>query len=282
MLEASFDSARNRGAAVSGAYQYDTGQRIRMHGLPTPDELSQMDDFLSGDVVTVQAQFGSIGDAQSEPRLAQYDEAEDAWMAEVPDIFLTRAEPVRVYVYVMYGADEKHSRSKTMYTATFTPISRPAPGDTVTPDQKNAWDTLAAEVNLTLAEMNSAISRANAAATTAAEATKDAEDALKKADEVTGAWSGATATAQTLAPGSAATVSVGAGEGGEKQFTFGIPRGEKGEKGDKGETGARGEKGDKGAKGDTGAPGAKGDKGDTGPAGVSFWLSDGTLYITTG
>lgn len=251
MLEASFDSARNRGAAVSGAYQYDTGQRIRMHGLPTPDELAEMDDFLSGDVVTVQAQFGGIGDAQSEPRLAQYDEETDAWLAEVPDSCLQSAEPVRVYVYVMYGADETHSRSKTMYTATFTPISRPAPGDTVTPDQKNAWDTLAAEVNLTLSEMNSAISRANAAATVATDATKSAESALDKADGITAAWSEATATAQTLAAGSEATVAVETDASGAKQFTFGIPRGE------------------------------KGDKGDTGPAGVTFTLSGGTLTITT-
>lgn len=248
MILASFDSARNRGAAVSGAYQYDTGQRIRMHGLPTPQELAEMDDFLSGDVVTVQAQFGFAGDAQSEPRLAQYDEEAGAWVADVPDNCMTRAETVNVYVYVMYGEDETHSRSKTMYTATFTPISRPAPSDAVTPEQTNAWNAMVTEINLTLAKMNTAVSETNAAAVGARDAAQDAQSAVSKADAVTAAWSGASATAQTLTPGSAATVSVETDENGTKQFTFGIPRGE---------------------------------KGDTGPAGVTFRLSDGTLYIDT-
>ena len=138
-----------------------------------------------------------------------------------------------------------------MYTATFTPIARPAPNDAVTPDQLNAWDTLTAEVNLTLAKMNTAISETNAAATLAAEAAQEAQGAVADADRVTTAWGNATATAQTLAPGSAATVNVNAGEDGGRQFLFGIPKGE------------------------------KGDKGDTGPAGVTFRLSSGTLYIDT-
>ena len=41
MIEASFEQGRGRSAAVSGAYQYDTGQRIRMHGLPGPEELAR-------------------------------------------------------------------------------------------------------------------------------------------------------------------------------------------------------------------------------------------------
>ena len=43
MIEASFEQGRGRSAAVSGAYQYDTGQRIRMHGLPGPEELARRD-----------------------------------------------------------------------------------------------------------------------------------------------------------------------------------------------------------------------------------------------
>ena len=34
MIEASFERLAERSAAVSGAYQYDTGQRLKMHGLP--------------------------------------------------------------------------------------------------------------------------------------------------------------------------------------------------------------------------------------------------------
>ena len=40
MIEASFD-AQGRSAAAAGAYQYDTGQRVRLHGLPSPEELAQ-------------------------------------------------------------------------------------------------------------------------------------------------------------------------------------------------------------------------------------------------
>ena len=72
-----------------------------------------------------------------------------------------------------------------------------------------------------------------------------------------------TAEAETLAPGSEATV-----EYQNKHFTFGIPKGVKGDQGEQGERGLQGEKGDKGDKGDTGATGAKGDKGDKGDQGI--------------
>ena len=36
MIEASFEQATHKSAAIGGIYQYDTGQRLRMHGLPTP------------------------------------------------------------------------------------------------------------------------------------------------------------------------------------------------------------------------------------------------------
>jgi len=258
MILASFDAGRNREAAIVGAYQYDTGQRIRMHGLPAPEELAQMDELLGGEGVTVQAQYAYRGDSQSEPRLARYDEKNDCWEAEVPDSYLTRCESVFVYVYVMYGADEERSRSKTMYTGSFTPISRAAPGTEVTPDQRNAWDSLVAEVNLVLAKMNEAISGANAAAAGAKEAAQEAGEAAQTAlaaaadaQAMTQSWRGATAQAQTLDPGSDATVALEDGEDGMKRFLFGIPRGEKGEKGDKG------------------------------PAGVTFTLRGAELYIDT-
>lgn len=257
MLEASFNAQRSRGAAISGAYQYDTGQRIRMYGLPTPQEFADMDDSLDGEEVTVQAQYGYTGDSQSEPRLAQYEEETGAWLADVPDTYLTHAEPVHVYVYVGYGADGERSRSKTMYQGSFTPISRPAPNTAVTPDQLNAWDALVAEVNLTLSTMGTAISEANAAAAGASEAAEDAEAAAQaavsaaaSANAAGNAWGAATVSATTLEPGSDATVSV-TQTGGVNHITYGIPRGDKGE------------------------------KGDTGPAGVTFRLDGTTLYIDT-
>ena len=181
MIEASFEQGRGRSAAVSGAYQYDTGQRLRMYGLPGPDELAQRDELLSGELVAVQAQFGFAGDSQTETRLAQYDEASGAWVAAIPDTYMTQSRDVHVYVYVSYGQTEEASRAKTCYEAVFRPISRPAPGDAVTPDQVNAWDALVQEINLTLATVNTAISGANAAAERANEQSGTARTAAQEA-----------------------------------------------------------------------------------------------------
>ena len=101
MIEASFEQATHKSAAIGGIYQYDTGQRLRMHGLPTPEELAEMDDFLVGDAVTVQAQYGYIGDSQTETRLAAFDAQTGCWEAEIPDAYLTRSSAVKVFVYDM-------------------------------------------------------------------------------------------------------------------------------------------------------------------------------------
>ena len=182
MIHASFDDRSHKSAAIAGIYQYDTGQRLRMHGLPTPQELAERDDFLSGDTVTVQAQYGFIGDSQTETRLASYDGESGCWTADIPDIYLTRSSTVKVFVYVGYGAAEGMGRSKTCYEGSFTPISRPAPGTQVTPGQANAWDELVAEVNLTLAKMNTATSNTNAATEEASRATEAADTATKNAN----------------------------------------------------------------------------------------------------
>ena len=267
MIEASFEYSKSRSAAVSGAYQYDTGQRLRMRGLPSPQELAEKDDFLSGDQVTVQAQFGFVGDSQTETRLATYDEIEDAWMTSVPDVYMTQNRDVHVYVYVSYGQTEEASRAKTCYEAVFRPIGRPAPGDQVTPEQLNAWDALVQEINLTLSTMNTAISEAKAAALQVQEHTERAKAAALAAEtaaehahsvssEMEKAWKNATASAQTLEPGEAATVTIEEKEG-VKHLAYGIPRGR------------------------DGAQGPQGPKGDTGPAGVTFTLQGSVLYIDT-
>ena len=87
-------------------------------------------------------------------------------------------------------------------------------------------------------------SSANAAATLAGESSALADAAADRADALCGDWENATVTATTLPEGSAATVSLTDGAQG-KHIAFGIPRGA------------------------------------TGPAGVTFALVDGTLYITT-
>ena len=84
----------------------------------------------------------------------------------------------------------------------------------------------------------------------AAAAAASAESAASDADLLRNA----SATAETLEPGSAATASLSNGV-----FAFGIPRGDKGDTGETGPQGPRGE---------TGAAGPQGPKGETGPAGA--------------
>ena len=260
MIDASFDLGRGRSASVSGAYQYDTGQRLRLLGLPTPQELAMRDDFLSGDEVIVQAQYSYRGDSQSEARLAQFDEARGAWLADVPDAYLTRHAAVTVHIYVMYGREGEQARAKTCYEAVFTPISRPAPGDRVTPAQENAWDVLVTEVTLSLAQMNTAASNAAAATEQAISATDRAYAAAEAAHGAAGyadRWYSARAQAQTLAPGAQASVTLEEDDDG-LLLTYGIPRGERGEAGEQGPAGAAGARGPQGEKGEPGAQGIPG------------------------
>ena len=261
MIDASFDR-NSRSAAVSGVYQYDTGQRLRLRGLPSPDEMLERDTMLSGDAVTVQAQFAYEGDSQTEPRLAAWDDDLQAWLVDIPDAYLTRSETVRVFVEVYYGADENGARTKTMYEGVFKPISRPASNDTATEDQLSAWAALAAEVDLVLstagpAEQNAvsqaerAISAGDAAQTAAdnaresAAGTQAATDALAA---MAGTLGGMTVRTVKLEAGSSATAALSG-----NVLTLGIPKG---------------------------ATGAKGDTGNTGPADITLSFADGILTIT--
>ena len=262
MIEANFELRTHKSAAIAGIYQYDTGQRLRMRGLPTPDELAEMDDFLTGNVVTVQAQYGYAGDSQTETRIASYDEETGCWTADIPDVYLTRSSAVKVFVYVSYGATDGESRAKTCYEGSFTPISRPAPSTQVTPSQGNAWDALVTEINLTLSKINTAISEANAATEGAKTQTEATQKAVQAANTQAQRLAGMDIRAQARDYGSGSTAQM-ADSGGKLVLTLGIERGKPGAKGDKGEKGDRG------------------DKGDTGPAGVTFSLSGSTLTITT-
>lgn len=308
MIHASFDDRSHKSAAIAGIYQYDTGQRLKMHGLPSPKELAEKDDFLSGNMVTVQAQYGFIGDSQTETRLASYDEASGCWTADIPDIYLTRSSTVKVFVYVGYGAAEGAGRSKTCYEGSFTPISRPAPGTQVTPGQANAWDELVAEVNLTLAKMNTATSGANAATETAnvaaSGANQSAEAANKAAEAANGAAgvaNGAAGAANTAAGSAnsaaetanqaakAANTAAGSANTQAEHLQNMVVQAETREYGS-GSTASLTDDGEKkvlslglerGMPGKDGEKGEKGEKGDTGPAGVTFELVGTVLTITT-
>lgn len=214
MLEASFDTMRE--TAVGGAYQYDSGQRLRMHGLPTPQALLAAEGADGGGEPLVQAQYACRGDSQTQMRVARWDEESGTWLADVPDACLQRSEPVEVYVYVCVAGEDGAQRAKTMYEARFTPISRPAPGTQVTPEQVNAWDVLVSEVNLTITQMNAAISGANAAAQTAHEAAAQ--------------LGGMDARAHALPAGSDPTAQIMAQDG-AMTLVIGVPQGERGETG---------------------------------------------------
>lgn len=254
---------------MSGAYQYDIGQRLVMHGLPSPQELAGRDDLLSGDLVTVQAQFSYKGDSQTEMRLAMWDEQRSVWMVDVPDEYLTRHRDVHVYVFCYYGADEIGERAETAYEATFCPISRPAPGGTVTEDQLHQWADLKAEIEISMSRVGNAIDNANQAA-----ADVDAAGD-RAAAEAENAGNAARAANDAKAELSAAGNKVGNADGGWK----GLPAG----------TAATAELDLTGAVGrltigaPKGATGNKGETGDTGPADVKFEYDSetGILTVTT-
>lgn len=92
MLTASFDTDRSSSAVIHGAVQYDTGQRLKLCGLPAPWEMGREDELLSGSGVTVQVQFARDGDAQSESLLALWDGNLGAWVAGMPDEYLRRID----------------------------------------------------------------------------------------------------------------------------------------------------------------------------------------------
>ena len=233
-------------AAICGAHQYDTGQRLILHGVPSPQGLGEADDFLSGDLVSVQVQYGYMGEAQTQMRLAEWNEMRGAWMAPIPDRYLARHEAVQVYVYVGHGSDGAESRSKTMYTGVFLPMSRPAPDGTVTDEQAERWKTLEAEVNLVLAEAEAAkdstkprIEEAQAASEQARQtadradaATQQANEAMEKLKQQEAQFSKLSITTMELPADSEAEAVLDG-----QRITLGIPRGGKGEKGEAGTDG---------------------------------------------
>lgn len=267
MINASFDADSSRQAAISGVYQYDTGQRLRLNGLPSPSELAGEDDFLEAgaEIPVVQVHFGYYDDSQAEMRLAVWQENQKVWTVEIPDEYLTRVEAVHMYVYVYHGETEYATRARTMYEGVFTPIPRPAPSNVATPEQWEAWEVMLEEINLAIdttgaAEQNAldVVASTNKAAQELEEPTQDAINAQKLAEEATKAleamgegWEGTVVTVVEVAAGSDATIAV-EWVGGVRHITLGVPNG---------------------AKGATGATGA------TGPSDISFSIS-GTVLTT--
>lgn len=262
MIEASFERDGERSAAVSGAYQYDTGQRLRMHGLPSPQELAQQDEFLSGELATMQVHFGLKGDSQTQARLALWDESSQCWLTTIPDEYLQTAESVYAYIYVSYGLDEEgNGRTKTMYELVFRPIGRPAPNNVATSEQWEAWASKTEETDMAIDLLEKAQADAQAAEQTARTAAQAASTAGNEAriaqeaaqtqcqrlDEIQSCWEKMTVRTVSLPAGEAATVSL---QG--NVLTYGLPRG---------------------------ADGAKGETGDKGPADITITMENGVLTI---
>lgn len=263
MIEASFERHGERSAVVSGAYQYDTGQRLRMHGLPSPGELALRDAFLSGDMVTMQVHFGLKGDSQTQARLALWEEESGCWLTTIPDEYLQTAESVYAYIYVSYGLDEDgNGRTKTMYELTFRPISRPAPNNVATSEQWEAWAAKSAETQLTIDALSTATAGVQTAQEGAQASAGEAEQANAQAQEAAAAaleqkarlqtldkrWESMALRTTVLPAGAEATASL---QG--SVLTLGLPKG---------------------------VDGAKGEMGDTGPADIVLSMADGVLTIT--
>ena len=274
MIDASFDRM-SRSAAISGVYQYDTGQRLRFSGLPSPEEFAEMDDLVSGSTVAVQVHYSYAGDSQSEMRLAQWNDARGMWMADIPDEYLTRNEPVYVHVYVYYGTVEPdvmmfdlgsaaETRAQTMYEGVFTPKSRPAPFGSVTDEQFEAWTEYAEEVSLVIADAEASVTAAQNAATGALAAAQTADDAAEEAYDAAAAAKAAaddlTDAGESIARASHSVIDLSPGETPTVVYakmwnsvSLGIPAGQKG------------------AAGDTGADG---------PTDIEIAFTDGSLTIT--
>jgi len=267
MIDAHFDPTRSRSAAISGVYQFDTGQRLRLLGLPSKAELGATGE-LSADTpeASVSVHFCYEGDIEVTDAAAfQLDSEPGAWYVDVPNEYLTKSEPVHLYVYVYYGdieievvdeetgdtTTETIARASTMYEGSFTPIARPAMRGTVTPEIEKAWESLKGTIDDAHADMDYQIKRAEDAekaalavvdvtltrAQEAAQAAQETEDAKKWLDEVGSEYRYARVTTESLPPETKnATVQL-IDEGNVRRFHFGIPRGADGKDGAKGEKG---------------------------------------------
>ena len=164
---------------------------------------------------------------------------------DIPDEYLTTGLAVYAWVFLHAGADD----GETMYAVIIPVTARPQPTeDEPTPVQQGVIDQAIAALNAGV------------------EAAEDAAESVQNMG----------VEAETLAPGSAATVEKTVDpETGAVTLEFGIPRGNQGErgpqgdKGDTGATGATGATGPQGPKGDTGATGATGPQGERGERGLT-------------
>lgn len=158
----------------------------------------------------------------------------------IPNELLTIGKNLNAWIYL----SDAQGEGETEYSITIPVKARPMP------------ETYDAEVS---GEFDDVVRQVSEYAQTAQTAADNAGASAKEASEAADLLRNASATAETLTPGSPATANYAGGV-----FAFGIPAGEQGEKGEPGEPGAEGPQG---PKGDTGATGPQGPQGERGPQG---------------
>ena len=161
---------------------------------------------------------------------------------DIPDEYLITGQTVYAWVYLHAGDAD----GETVYSVIIPVVARPQPTeDEPTPVQQGAIDQAIAALNAGV------------------EAAEEAAESVQNMG----------VEAETLAPGSEATVEKTVDEDGVVTLTFGIPRGDtgatgpQGPQGERGLTGATGPTGPTGPTGETGPQGPKGDTGETGATG---------------
>lgn len=165
---------------VSNVDQYDFGQRVRIHGLPSPQDFEEYDDFIPGQTEIILEVHYYLGtDSQAICYHAQWDEENDCWMVDSPDELLEQCEPIYMAVYVKFS---ELLRAKTYYHASFTPIHRASPSDRATQIQIKTWTELQEEINDAITEIDTAISNSNGQTALANAATESANNAAAYAN----------------------------------------------------------------------------------------------------
>lgn len=129
MIVVDFNHGQTNVMPSAMPYQWDRGQVLVMRGLPSAEGGSPWP--------SIEVHYGYKDEPNLYVRPAGYNPDRLYWVAEIPDSMFVRADPVYAYVYLHQGTDEENHliAAETAYTATWTPISRPAPPNIVTEDQ---------------------------------------------------------------------------------------------------------------------------------------------------
>lgn len=151
-----------RVAAVYGPWQYDYGQELTVSGLPGLPE-------------AVPVQFAREGSSTAATMLGRFSDG--ILTVPIPDDMLRQAGTFWAYLFVVSG-----DSGRTVTGVKFLPYARPAPEDTITPDQQSAFDALVSELNVLIASVMQ-VNDTAAASAQAAQASAQAAEGNQTAAE---------------------------------------------------------------------------------------------------